>query len=132
MAKIAIVYASGITHNTKHVAEYIASKTDSDLFDLKAVDPDISAYDKIVIGTGIHAGKTYKQVDAFIEKNRAILDSKKTYLFIMCIYNGVKGKEQLKMISKKLSIPNAVYFNMKGAPKGGVPDFVNNFIERMS
>lgn len=132
MAKIAIVYASGITHNTKHVAEYIASKTDSDLFDLKAVDPDIADYDEVVIGTGVHAGKTYKQVDSFIEKNRKILDEKKTTLFVMCIYSDKKGEEQLKKISERLSIHDAVFFNMKDAPKDGVPAAVDDLVRRLS
>lgn len=132
MAKIAVVYASGITHNTKHIAEYIASKTDSDLFDLRAVDPDITDYDEIVIGTGVHAGKTYKQVDSFIEKNRKILDGKKTSLFVMCIYNGEKGEEQLKKISEKLSISDAVFFNMKDAPKNGVPAAVDDLVKKLS
>ena len=129
MTKTAVVFASGITHNTKTVAEYISGNIDSDLFDLKAVDPDISSYDNVVIGTGIHAGKIYKQVEAFVRKNKDVLAKKNVSLFLMCLYNDSKGDRQLKAISDKLGIEDSRYFNMRDAPKGGVPPAVDDFIK---
>ena len=40
MVKTAILYASGMTKNTKRLAEYIARKVDADTFNLKEMTDD--------------------------------------------------------------------------------------------
>ncbi len=115
MGKIAVIYASGMTKNTKKTAEYIAKQTGADIFNLKEITLiDTTEYDTIVFGTGIHAGKPYKPLVEFLDKNRTSLASKKLRLFICCMYNDEKGDKQCETVSELLGIPDAVYFNKKG------------------
>ncbi|MDO5852487.1 MAG: flavodoxin domain-containing protein [Thermoplasmata archaeon] len=130
----AVIYATGITKNTKAFADYIAKQTGADVFNLKDLSKiDISGYDTIVFGTGIHAGKPYKPVVEFLEANRDALAGKKQYLFIDCMYSGEKGDAQCKKVSEQLGIPDAVYFNKKGEEmnEAGFPKAVDEFIARL-
>ena len=111
MSSIAVLYASGMTKNTERIARYIGRKADADLFDLKSMSIiDLKEYRTIVFGTGIHAGKPYKQVVSFIQDNRAQLDGKDVKLFISCMYNGDKGRSQCIAVSKQLGIPDAAAY----------------------
>lgn len=134
MGKIAVIYATGMTKNTKKVAEYIARKVDADIFNLKEITKiNTSEYDTIVFGTGIHAGKPYKQVVEFLDNNRDALAQKKLYLFIECMYNGEKGDKQCEAVSQQLGIPKAVYFNKKADEmnEAGFPKAVDDFIAEL-
>jgi menaquinone-dependent protoporphyrinogen oxidase len=86
--KTAIIYKS--RHGTTcRVAEMIASKLDGGntaLIDLSAEhDPDISIYDKIIIGGSIHVGKIQKELQKFCEKHLRALLKKELGLFICCM-----------------------------------------------
>lgn len=134
MGNTAIIYATGMTKNTKKVAEYIASKIGADKFNLKdLMRIDISGYDRIIFGTGIHAGKPYKQVKEFIENNKDALAGKQVKLFISCMYNGEKGDNQCKAISEELGIPDAVYFNKKSEEmnEAGFPKAIDDYIAKL-
>ncbi len=92
--KTAIIYIS--KHGTtEKVALQIAEKLkveEKDIINLrKDRNPDISKYDRVIIGGSIHAGMIQKRVKDFCEKNLEILLEKETGLF-MC---GMQ-KEQLE------------------------------------
>lgn len=130
----AVIYATGMTKHTKAAAEYIAGKLKADTFNLKQITKiDISGYDTIVFGTGIHAGKPYKQVVDFIKDNKSALEGKKTYLFIECIYNGEKGEAQCKKVSEELGIKDAIFLNTKGPDmnEAGFPKAIDDFIAKI-
>ena len=132
MPKTAVLYASGFTKNTQRIAEYISSKTGAETFDLKKNIPaDLNHYDTIIFGTGVHAGKPYAPVQKFISDNREILKNKKVKLFITCMYNDEKGKNQCARISGMWGIPDAVFFNKKEDRMNadGIPVSVDEFIK---
>ncbi len=134
MSNVAILYASGFTKNTEKVARYMASKVDADVFDLKGISiVDLKEYKTIVFGTGIHAGKPYKPVVSFIQNNRAQFEGKDVKLFICCMYNDDKGKNQCSRVSKELGIPDAAFFNKKEDSMNdeGLPSSVDAFISRI-
>lgn len=130
----AVIYATGMTKNTKKLATYIAGKIGADIFNLKEITKiDISGYDEIVFGTGVHAGKPYKQVKEFIEENKEALAGKKLFLFISCMYNDEKGDKQCETISNDFGISNAIYFNKKADEMNdaGFPAAVDDFISKL-
>lgn len=131
MVKTAILYATGITKNTKKIAEYIATKTDADTFNLKDINIlDLSEYDTIIFGTGIHAGSPYKPVVSFIETQGSQLSNKKVKLFISCMFSGEKGDNQCLAVADRLGISDAVYFCKKGETmnSAGVPNKVDTWL----
>ena len=110
----AVIYATGITKNTKKLAEYIAKSTGAEIFNLKEITKiDVSGFDEIIFGTGIHAGKPYKPVREFIDNNKEALAGKKLFLFSSCRYNDEKGDKQCETVSNEFGISDAVYFNKK-------------------
>ena len=135
MGKSAVIYATGMTKNTKQVAEYIARKTGSDIFNLKEITLiNMDEYDSVIFGTGIHAGKPYKPLVEFLDKNKDNLNGKKLHLFIECMYNGEKGDKQRDAVAEMLGIHDAVYFNKKADEMNdaGLPAAVDEFIARLS
>lgn len=120
-----------MTKHTKAVADYMARELKADVFNLKDITRiDMKDYDTVVFGTGIHAGKPYKQLVEFLEKNRQSLEGKRVRLFIECMYNGEKGDAQRDKVAEQLGIKDAVYFNAKGCEmnEAGVPKAVDEFI----
>ena len=135
MGKSAVIYATGMTKNTKQVAEYIARKTGSDIFNLKEITLiNMDEYDSVIFGTGIHAGKPYKPLVEFLDKNKDNLNGKKLHLFIECMFNGEKGDKQRDAVAEMLGIHDAVYFNKKADEMNdaGLPAAVDEFIARLS
>ena len=131
MGRTAVIYATGMTKNTKKVAEYIARQIGADIFNLKEITMiNTTEYDTIVFGTGIHAGKPYKQLVEYIEKNKDSLVQKRLFLFIECMYNGEKGDAQRDAVAEQLGIQKAVYFNKKADEmnEAGFPKAVDDFI----
>ena len=130
----AVIYATGITKNTKKLAEYIAKSTGAEIFNLKEITKiDVSGFDEIIFGTGIHAGKPYKPVKEFIDNNKEALAGKTLFLFISCMYNDEKGDKQCETVSNEFGISDAVYFNKKAEEmnEAGFPAAVDEFIKRL-
>lgn len=130
----AIIYATGLTKHTKQVADYMAKEMKADVFNLKEITKiNVSDYDTIVFGTGVHAGKPYKQLVEFLEANKDALAGKNLHLFIECIYKDAKGDAQRDKIAEALGIADAVYFNSKGCEmnEAGIPVAVDEFIARL-
>jgi len=132
MTKKAVIFASKLG-KTRKIAEYIAKGLKADLFDLKKQTIiDISEYDHIIFGTGIHAGKPYKPLVEFLEKNKEQLLKKKTSLFLSCMLDDMKGTKQLETVSRDLKIRDAFFFHGKGDKNdAGMEKSVDEFIKEM-
>ena len=130
----AVIYATGMTKNTKKLAEYIAKSIGAEIFNLKEITKiDVSGFDEIIFGTGIHAGKPYKPVKEFIENSKESLAGKKLFLCISGMYNDEKGDRQCETVSNDFGISDAVYFNKKAEEmnEAGFPAAVDEFIKRL-
>ncbi len=130
----AVIYSTGMTKHTKAAAEYIAAKLGADVFDLGGSPQiDLSKYDALVFGTGVHAGSPYKELVSFLDANRQAFDGKRLSLFIECMYSGDRGDRQCAKLSGQLGIPDAVYFNAKAGSmnEAGLPSAVDGYIEKL-
>lgn len=94
---------TGIIYISKHgttekVAQSIADKLKSDelqLFNLrKDKINNLEAFDRIIIGSSIHAGNLNSKTKKFIETNKNTLLSKSLGLFLCCMEKGEKADEQ--------------------------------------
>ena len=128
----AVVYTSKLG-KTRKIARYIAKELNADEFDLKKQSViDLSGYDHIVFGTGIHAGKPYGALVSFLEENKNQLMNKKESLFISCMYDDMKGTKQLERISTELKIRDSFFFHGKGEKNdAGMETSVDAFIKEM-
>lgn len=62
----------------------------------RKINPDLSAYDTIIIGGSIRSGKIQDVIAEFCEANISKLIQKNIGLFINCIYTGEKALKQLE------------------------------------
>ena len=94
--KTAIVYIS--QHGTtEKVARFLAekSKQQVELISLKKEkSPDVSSFDRIILGGSIHAGGIQKRMKQFIENNLELLMQKEFGLFICCMDPHKEKQEQ--------------------------------------
>jgi menaquinone-dependent protoporphyrinogen oxidase len=132
MSDTAIIYSS-FAGKTRKVANYIAGKLNADIFDLKVQSNiDLSGFSRVIIGTGVHAGRPYSRVTKFIEDNRSELNDKEVVLFISCMYNGERAENQCSDITKDYDLSNSVFFSTRSEKnEAGLPKDVDMFIERM-
>ncbi len=130
---IAIIYSSSLGGHVAEAAGYIAKELDADIFDLKKQSKiNMSSYGRIIIGTGIHAGRPFGNVASFVKDNKAVLETKKTSLFICCLYKGSRGDAQCERVSRDLGIPDASYFPDSGErDENGVKKELASFVQRM-
>lgn len=92
-----------IIYITKHgTTEAVAMKIfkhfnsqEDQLIDLRLnKNPDISQYDKIILGGSIHAGMIQRRMKSFCESNLESLLKKEIALFLCCMEEGEKATEQ--------------------------------------
>jgi menaquinone-dependent protoporphyrinogen oxidase len=88
MKKILIVFGS-TKGSTAEIAgnmkKYLAdSSSIVDTMAAPIATIDLSSYDLIIIGSGIYGGKPHKNIQLFIDKNRASLSKKKVAVFAVC------------------------------------------------
>ena len=97
MSKVLIAYAS--KHGcAEECAKTLAGKMNegADLWNLKEKNQiDLNAYDKIILGGSIYAGRIQKEVKDFYSKNENILKGKKLGLFICGTSEGEAAKKQV-------------------------------------
>ena len=132
MNDIVIIYSS-FAGKTRTVSKYIAERIGADTFDLKQQSNiDLSFYKTVILGTGVHAGKPYRRLTAFVESNREVLRDKQVYLFVCCLYNDKKAETQVGNIASGYGISNAVYFS-SNSPKNEakLSKDVDVFIDRV-
>ncbi len=114
---------------TRKYAETLASLLPGAvLSDLKKdPSPGLDDCDVVIVGGSIHAGMIQKSVRAFCEKNRDVLRQKKLGLFISCMEEGEKARQQLE----KAFPPDLTAVAVAVAFFGGAFDFDKmNFLER--
>ena len=133
MTNKAIVYVSTLG-KTRKIAKYIANALKADSFDLKKQTViNLSEYNHIIFGTGIHAGKPYGALVKFLNDNKEQLSGKKLSLFISCKFDAEKGEAQMKKVSQELGISNVSFFPGKGEKNSeGINADVDTFIKEMS
>lgn len=92
-----IVYATKYGF-TKTCAEILAKKLDgeTDIYDLSNHQPDLSKYDKVIIGGSIYAGKIRKPAMKFCTDHMDTLKDKKLGLFICGMSDGEDAQKQLE------------------------------------
>jgi len=84
---------------TASVARALAGKLGGDVTvcDLAASPaPEVAAYDTVLIGGSIHAGRIQRQVVSFCEKNHAALLGRRVGLFLCCLYTGEDAAVQMQ------------------------------------
>jgi menaquinone-dependent protoporphyrinogen oxidase len=83
---------------TKTCAEILAKKLDGeiDICDLSNNRPDLSKYDKVIIGGSIYAGKIRKPAMQFCSENINTIKDKKLGLFICGMADGEDAQKQLE------------------------------------
>ena len=59
-------------------------------------DPNLSLFDRVIIGGSIHVGEIQKGLRKYCERNLDDLLTKKVGLFICCLYNGDIARKQFE------------------------------------
>lgn len=97
--KTAIIYSSkyGTTEKVaKIIAQRIEAENDVALISLADTPaPDISGYEKIILGTSIYAGKSRANMRKFCKKYDSVLEKKIIGLFV-CGMQSAKKTEELR------------------------------------
>lgn len=93
----AIVYSSKYGF-TKHMAQTLSQKLKPNdsvtLISLREEsNPDITTFDKVIIGAAIYGGKSGKEVKTFCKQNHDQLITKKIGLFVCGMEESIQGKE---------------------------------------
>lgn len=93
-----IVYCS--SHGTtEKAARILGDYLDGDvkLIDLRENNVlDLTPYDAVIIGGSIHVGNIQRKVKKFISEHHTELFTKKIGLFLCCMFEGEKAKEQFE------------------------------------
>lgn len=129
MNKVLIVYA------TKHgcaeeCAKALSGKmnAETDLWDLKEKkNLDVGAYDKIIIGGSIYAGRITKETRDFCTKYESVLKNKKLGLFICGMSEGDTAKQQVETSYPQVLLDTALAKESFG---GKIQLSSMNFLER--
>ncbi len=105
-----IIYSGG--SNTAAVAGYIAEKTGGKAVTVQeAAAVDLGAYDKVIIGTRVRAGKIPSDISEYVAGNKTTIDGKSPSFFLCCMYNDDKGQRQVAKIASELGFGKYVFFN---------------------
>ena len=76
----------GTTEKMAKLLQHELNETNIQLINLhNEKNPDISGFDKIIIGASIHAGKIQKRIRKFCENNLEQLKTKRIGLFLCCM-----------------------------------------------
>ncbi|WP_167610346.1 flavodoxin domain-containing protein [Maribellus sediminis] len=90
--------------------------------------PDVSEFDRVIIGGSIHAGQIQKKVKEFCKNNVEALQKTELGLFICCMEEGEKAEAQLQE-----AFPEELLIHAKAtACLGGEFNFKKmNFMEKL-
>ncbi|MFA7401601.1 MAG: flavodoxin [Bacteroidales bacterium] len=105
--KTAIIFSSkhGTTEKVAGILAENLGKENISLINLKKdKNPDLNAYDSVILGTAIYAGNPIKNIKSFALKNESNLKNKKVGLFI-CGMDPGKEKQEEQM---KASFPDSL------------------------
>ncbi len=114
---------------TKTCAEILGKKLEGkvDICDLRRNHPDLTKYDKVIIGGSIYAGKIRKPVMSFCSDNQNTLKDKKTGFFICGMAKEDDAQKQLESSFPKELLATAA---AKGFFGGECNYDKMNFIEK--
>ena len=99
------------------------------LFNVENQDiPDLSGFDLIIVGGSIRMGAIQKRIRKFCEKNATFLLEKKIGLYICCMYEGEKAREQFL---KNFPEPLVAHATAQGIFGGELDLDALNAFERM-
>lgn len=119
---------------TAECARLLAEKLpgESRLVDLRRErKPDFAGFDTVVIGGPIYAGRIRREITAFCERHQAEIESRKAGLFICCLYDGEKAREELnEAYPAWLNAHAAGRYAFGGAIRMGRLNFVDRFLIR--
>ncbi len=88
---------------------------------------DLNAFDIVIVGGSIHAGRVQRRIKNFCEENLAILEKKRLGLYLCCMYEGEKATAQFEGAFPEKLRKHAAAVGLFG----GVVDFDKmNFVER--
>lgn len=93
-----------ILYMTSHGCAEKAAKTLKEMLNDEVVlinlkrdsEPDLAAYDTMIIGGSIHAGRIQGRIKKFCERNASLLLDKKLGLFLCCMEEGEKAQKQFE------------------------------------
>ncbi|PXV95619.1 menaquinone-dependent protoporphyrinogen oxidase [Lachnotalea glycerini] len=106
---------------TEECANILAKKLDNcPIYNLKQSTPDISGYDTIIIGAGVHMGKIYKPVFNYIRQNLNLLLTKTVKIYLCNAYPDTFQKTIDKNIPVELISHSSCIKSF-----GGKPAFTN-------
>lgn len=109
------------------IAEFLGSEIT--LHNLKSKNhPNFHEFDRIIIGGSIHAGQIQKKVKEFYTRNMDLLLDKELGIFICCMEEGEKAKEEMQVVFPEKLLKHA----KATACLGGEFNFEKmNFLEKM-
>lgn len=85
---VLVTYAT-MAGSTAGVAQQIGDTLIDNNFivDILEVDQvtDLSKYETVILGSGIRGGTFFTKANAFIEKNKAVLEKKNFHVFLVCL-----------------------------------------------
>lgn len=128
--KTIIIYATKHGCTEKAVKE-LSQKLSGDITTINIRDqspPEISEFNRIIIGGSIYAGQIQKRIRQFCASNLEMLKDKEIGLFICCMYEPEIAREQLKN-----AFPEELHQMAKAeAILGGEFNFEKmNFVEKL-
>ncbi|MCX7921893.1 MAG: flavodoxin domain-containing protein [Clostridia bacterium] len=128
-----IIFAS--KHGTTEKCASILSKKLTgkvDLHNLKAgAAPDLTKYDKVIIGGSIYAGRIQKEVSTFCSQNLSLLKDKKLGLFICCMFPNNAETQLNGAFPQELLNSTAAKENFGGEMKFSDMNFGEKFLTKM-
>lgn len=87
----------GTTENIAKMIRAELPKQSIELINLKKNrSPKLEKFDQFILGASIHAGVIPKRMRKLMIKNSALLKSKKLGLYLCCMEEGEKAKEQFE------------------------------------
>jgi flavodoxin len=105
MNKVIIIYASVHHKNTEKVVKYLAPALNAQTADLtKDERPDLSAYDTVILASGIYFNSFHKSLVRYIGETS--FEGKRTILFYTC---GMRYKDHARSARSLLLKKSAVY-----------------------
>jgi menaquinone-dependent protoporphyrinogen oxidase len=114
---------------TVNVAEKIGQILKDEGYSVEVVDAKqspqkVDAYDLVIVGSGIRADKWTKEALNFIEKNAALLRTKKTALFVSC-QMADEGKEAQDKAKNRYLEKTAAQYGLKPVSFGFFGGFLD-------
>lgn len=82
---------------TKNCAQELQKRLQggADLWDLKSGRPDLSKYDRVILGSAVYIGQARKEMKEFIAAEKDELAKKQLGLFLCCTREGAEAKNQM-------------------------------------